>query len=220
MDVRYFPEIFDAKVLDAAKQIILTNEGSGADTEARWLIETPYVTELIGDALKLRAGGVVLDYGCGIGRLARTMIASFDCFVVGVDISAEMRRLSHDYVASERFLSVSPVQLDALIGAGLRFDAAIAVWVLQHCFAPAEDIARINRSLAVQARLFVLNMSKRAVPAITERGPSEFVWASDNVDVAKALRRAFRVVSVGKPDPSHVSNAADGAYWMSLEPGG
>jgi cyclopropane fatty-acyl-phospholipid synthase-like methyltransferase len=57
---------------------------------------------------------VVLDYGCGIGRLAKAMIDASGCSVVGLDTSPEMRKLADDYVGSDRFIAVSPSQFDAL----------------------------------------------------------------------------------------------------------
>ncbi len=216
---RYYPEIFDAADLDRAKEIILTQEGPDADTATRWAIETPYVMELISQALGPRPDSVVLDYGCGVGRLAKAMIEATGCAVIGVDISAAMRRLALDYVASDRFVAVSPDQFDMLVSAGLRVDAAIVVWVLQHAFAPASDIARLRRGLALHGKAFVLNMPKRAVPAViqdAETAPA-FTWAHDSCDVAALLREAFHVAAEGEPDTARVPNMADaGAYWLSL----
>jgi SAM-dependent methyltransferase len=215
----YFPDVFNVRDIEHAKRVILTDEGSGADTNARWTIETPYVMELIAGALALRRDMIVLDYGCGIGRLAKAIIEAFGCCVVGVDISASMRELAAAYVGSEQFVVLAPVQFDALVRGGLRVNAAIAVWVLQHCFAPADDIARIGRSLAPDGRMFVLNMPKRAVPAVLEGKSAEhgFVWALDGIDVTALLRGAFRVEAEGEPDKSRTPNMADaGAYWMSL----
>jgi SAM-dependent methyltransferase len=216
---RYYPDVFDVADIARAKKIILTEEGPGADTETRWAVETPYVMELIGGAFALRPEMLVLDYGSGIGRIAKAMIAASGCSVIGVDISPSMRALALDYVGSERFVALSPAQFDRLVAAGLRVHAAIAVWVLQHCFAPTDDISRIAGSLDADGRAFVLNMPKRAVPAVIEGEPAEkgFVWARDGIDVAALLRASFAVAAEGEPDRSRTPNMADaGAYWMSL----
>jgi SAM-dependent methyltransferase len=204
---RYFPQVFDVADVQRAKAIILTDEGPGADTETRWAVETPYVLELIQGALALRADMVVLDYGCGIGRMAKAMIDASGCSVIGVDISPSMRKLAEDYVRSDRFVVISPQQFDVMVGAGLRVHAAIAIWVLQHC------------SLADGGHCFVLNMRKRAVPALRDKAGADagFVWAADAVDVAALLRTAFRVEAQGEPDNTRVPNmAAVGADWFSL----
>ncbi len=216
---RYYPEIFDAADLKRAKEIILTDEGPGADSETRWSLETPYVMEVMDQALGLNADMVVLDYGCGVGRLAKAMIEAKGCAVIGLDISARMRDLARDYVASDRFITMSPGQFDLMVGAGLRVDAVIAVWVLQHSFAPAADIARIGRGLAAHGGGFVLNMPKRAVPAVIqgESPNGAFTWAHDGVDVAALLRAEFHVAAEGEPDKARAPNMADaGAYWLSL----
>jgi cyclopropane fatty-acyl-phospholipid synthase-like methyltransferase len=164
----------------------------------------------------LRPDTVVLDYGCGIGRVAKAMIEAFGCTVIGVDISRNMRRLAEDYVDSERFAAVAPQQFDTMVRAGLRVQAAIAIWVLQHCLTPTEDIDRIRRGVLANGRVFVLNMPKRAVPAKVADS-DQFVWVPDEVDVAALLRSAFTVQAEGVPDKSRTPNMADvGAYWMDL----
>jgi len=220
MAARYHPEIFNVANLQHAKSIILTNEGDGDDTETRWAAETPYVLELLTAALGLRSDMVVLDYGCGVGRMAKAMIDASGCSVIGVDISPTMRALAGDYVRSDRFVAVSPGQFDIMIGAGLRVHAAISVWVLQHCFTPSDDIFRIRGSLAPGGRVFVLNMPRRCVPAVRDGSPADgsgFVWAADGIDVAKLLRAAFQVESEGDLDRSRMPKMAEaGAFWMSL----
>lgn len=219
MTARYYPEIFDAPDSKAAKEIILTAEGPNADTETRWRHETPYVMELIGRALTIKPDQIVLDYGCGIGRIAKAMIEASGCFVIGVDISPKMRSLALDYVQSDRFVAVSPKQFDVLVNGGLRVDAVIAVWVLQHCLAPADDIARLRRALAPEGAGLVLNMPKRAIPAVIKEpdNSERFAWGADRIDVAALLREAFSVVQEGATDPTRTPNMADvGAFWMNL----
>ncbi len=145
MSLTYNPGIFAVSGVPEAMQIILTPDG--ASTAERWTNETPYIAELVGQSLALGADSVLLDYGCGVGRLAEALIARYGCRVVGVDISASMRALSVSYVGSDRFFACAPEMLDALSARGMAVDAAISVWVLQHCLRPAEDIARIRRAL-------------------------------------------------------------------------
>ena len=219
MRLRYYPGIFEVGDLETAKAVILTNEGPGADTDTRWALETPYVIEMIGQSLAPGPGAVVLDYGCGVGRLAKAMIEAFGCRVIGVDISAAMRTLSVGYVDDDRFVVLSPPQLDGLVGAGLRVHGAISVWVLQHCFSPADDIARIDRAMAAGSRGFILNMNSRAVPTVPDEpgSPSIFRWASDGVDVAALLRGVFNIDGEGAPDGARTPNMASvGALWMSF----
>jgi SAM-dependent methyltransferase len=192
MKATYFPEVFDVANLDQAKQIILTSEHS--TTAQRWETETPYVAELICQLIKLGPTSLVLDYGCGIGRMAKELIARQNCCVIGVDISASMRALAPGYVASERFVICSPGMIGMMVRGGLRFDAAIAIWVLQHCLNPADDINFIKSTLKRDADLFVLNNIHRAVPIKEAKG----VWANDQKDIGALLGDAFTVHEKGK----------------------
>jgi 2-polyprenyl-3-methyl-5-hydroxy-6-metoxy-1,4-benzoquinol methylase len=218
---QYYPGVFEVNDLQAAKSIILTDEGPGADTDTRWALETPYVTSLVAQHLGLAPGMLLLDYGCGIGRLARPLIEQFGCHVIGVDISASMRVLAPTYVEDERFSIVSPAQFDHLVGKGLRVDAAMSVWVLQHCVEPRQDAARIRRGLRPDGKAFVLNMLKRAVPALeTVESAYQFHWVSDEQDVPAILREGFDVEAEGQVDPDAAPNMADaGSVWMRLARG-
>lgn len=214
--LRYFPEVFEVRDLDSAKAVILTDEGPGADTHTRWEGETPYVLELIAQHLAPRPGMLILDYGCGVGRLARPLIEKFNCHVLGVDISATMRALAAEYVADDRFLAISPSQLDTLVDGGLRVHAALSVWVLQHCLKPVEDIDRIRRAMAPGGRGFVLNMRVRAMPTVEESSQApRFHWASDGLDIGGLLRESFTTEAEGAPEPGRAPNMTDaGAFWM------
>ncbi len=218
----YYPEIFNLQNEQDARAIILTNEGPGADTETRWAQETPYIVNLLNAHLMPGPGDLILDYGCGIGRLAKALIQHCGCHVIGVDISPEMRRLSLDYVGSERFTAVSPEILDSIIASGLRVSGAFCIWVLQHCFAPDRDIAKIKAALHGDGKFFVVNMPQRAIPVRREttRDDTEsnkFGWSSDNINVRDLLTGAFTVTAAGNIDMTMIPSPADvGAYWMSL----
>src|SRR5689334_11703310 len=97
----YHPDIFEVDDIESAKQIILTPE-VGTTTQERWERETPFLVEEIGRALGLDENSCVLDYGCGIGRLAKGLIERYQCFVIGMDISTGMLLLAPKYVWSER----------------------------------------------------------------------------------------------------------------------
>ena len=208
--VTYQPGIFDVATQDAAKRIILTADG--ASTEHRWLTETPYLTDLITSAVPLTGASLVLDYGCGIGRMAKALIERTGCKVIGTDISPSMRTLAVSYVASPNFMACPPEMLDELAARGLVCDAAISVWVLQHCPRLADDIVRIARALKPGGDLFVVNQRVRAVP--TERG-----WLDDGLDVFGLLRSTFEVRCEG---PLVAANTTDViaaiASWGAFRP--
>lgn len=188
---------FDVADEDAARRIILTTEYE-QDSAERWARETPYLAGLIGEQLPLGPDSLVIDYGCGIGRLAKALIERHGCHVLGVDVSERMRALAPDYVRSQNFSAISPHVLRSLGGAGLQATAAISVWVLQHCHRPDIDLGLIAAALRPQAPLFVVNEIGRAVP--TEEGR----WANDGLDIRQVLDARFALRQDGKLDTAVV----------------
>ena len=97
----YTPGIFDQNSIAAAKQVILTVPLDIADEF--WRRATVATGDLIMEAMRPTRDDVLLDFGCGIGRLAKELIGRTGCRIVGVDISDAMRRYATEYVASDRF---------------------------------------------------------------------------------------------------------------------
>ena len=183
----YSPAIFHTSNLEAAKAVIL-NPVPDMTTDQRWEVETQNLVAALAGVMKLDKQSRILDYGCGIGRVAKALIDRYDCSVVGVDISAEMRQLAVEYVKSDRFTVCEPADLDRMIAEGFRATGACACWVLQHCQEPARDIERINAALSPGAPFYVLNSDHRWVP--TDRG-----WASDGISIEQLLAARFDVIS-------------------------
>jgi SAM-dependent methyltransferase len=206
----YYPGIFDVADLHDARRIILTPEG-GLTTDERWESETPYLAGLIAENLKLSTSSVVVDYGCGVGRLAKELISRYGCRVVGVDISSNMRSLAGRYVASDKFSTCAP---ESLLALGEAFaDAALAVWVLQHCPRVDEDLERIRRSLKINGQLVVVNENHRCLP--TTRG-----WMSDGLDLEQILLSRFSLDARGRLDPEVMTKArSETTFWALYRAG-
>src|SRR5262249_57948400 len=118
----------------------------GISSAERWDRETRYHVEDIGTHLNMRPESLVLDYGCGLGRLAKELIETYHCRVIGVDQSRSMCLLAPGYVLSERFTVWLPMVLDKMIAGGFRVDAAICLWVIQHAADPLKTIERIRQA--------------------------------------------------------------------------
>ena len=183
-DPKYRPSIFDCADLDAAKRIIITTM-TAEENEYLWRVDTPLMAQLLVDHLKLSPASRVLDFGCGIGRIARALIEKVGCEIVGIDISASMRQMAQDYVASPRFSALEPARLaeDGLPGS---FGAAYAIRVIQHAEWPGEELTRIAGSLRPDGRFALVNSYERCVP--TTHG-----WATDGVDVLALANEIFRL---------------------------
>lgn len=182
----YRPQIFNARTLAEAKSIILTAEGAST-TEERWENETPFLTEQLIAALAPRPGTLLLDFGCGVGRLAKELIRRTGCMVLGVDIDLTMRLHAEGYVGDQRFSVVSPEAFRGMVEKGLRVDHAYTVWVLQHSAWPAEDIALIHGALVDGGHCTVVNGRQRCVP--TDQG-----WKNDGLEILAMLHARFAEV--------------------------
>lgn len=195
--------------MESAKFVIL-NPAPDMTTAERWEVETRNLVDLLGRITPLDGNSCVLDYGCGIGRLAKGLIDRYGCQVVGVDISARMRALAREYVQADRFIVCSPDELDQRVAGGLQATHACACWVIQHCLEPDTDLERIHSTLARGAWFFVLNSNLRWVP--TDHG-----WTQDGISVEKLLVARFEVVAKSDNPAEVVSPLLAGqSYWMLL----
>jgi SAM-dependent methyltransferase len=209
MQYTFAPEIFNVSDIASAKKIILTP--NGLTTEERWATETPYLADLIGKTLGITSASMILDYGCGIGRISRALIERFQCRMVGIDISPSMKVLSHDYVQSDCFFSCSNAMLSALIDRGMRFDGALSVWVLQHSPWPEQDINLIKRALSRGGGCFVLNNKRRFVPT------RELPWVDDGIDIKATLSQAFRLREEGSlPREVTTQSTHESSFWATF----
>lgn len=107
MSLYYYKDMFKVQDLEQTKNIILTEEQQGGDYRQRWERETEYMKTLFAGGLGDLSGKTVLDFGCGIGRLSKALLEQYDCRVLGVDISPDMRRMAAEYVNSDRFSVIS-----------------------------------------------------------------------------------------------------------------
>ncbi|MDF2576789.1 MAG: Methyltransferase domain [Chlamydiales bacterium] len=180
----YDSSVFETSDLFQAQQIILTASSSTA-MEERWEKETPEVASWIAESLNLGPHSYVLDFGCGVGRVAKELIGRYGCSVIGVDLSAEMRKLAVDYVNSDKFFVCSPEIFMKLLASGARVDHAYSIWVLQHIFEPNSDILKIKTAIRNQGKFFVLNSLYRWIPT------TDSSWAQDSIDVAALLKEQF-----------------------------
>ena len=209
----YRPDVFEVATVQQAMGIIVTPE-MGTTTAERWDKETAYLVEDIGRCLGPAADSCVLDYGCGIGRVAKGLIERYGCRVVGVDFSRSMQLMAPGYVLSERFVVWSPEVLGKMVEKGFRADAAICLWVIQHVAEPAKTIRQIAGAIRDGGMLYSLNQVRRAVP--TDRG-----WIDDRFDMRKGLCEVFAEEAFHSlPESATTPQLAGGSMIQVLRKGG
>lgn len=224
---QYFPQIFDQPNIERAASIILTPE-AGISTEQRWERETPYLADLLGKGLFSKGWAfskeqppLILDYGCGVGRLAVDLVDR-GAVVVGVDISASMRAQALQYAEGRpRFTVISPEMLPVLVAGGLRFDAAFSVWALQHVLDIKAVVACIKAALGSGGRIALVNSRRRLVPVVEagEGAPPGSVnqtWADDGFNLSAYMSQEFTPVLGRNLNPAKVGDAVAGSSFYGV----
>lgn len=194
----YYPQVFDTDTMEQARKVILTREGD-TTTEERWEKETPYLVQHIGGILQLSAESVVMDYGCGIGRLAKALMETYQCQIIGVDQSKKMLALAEAHVDSPQFTPCTLDELETrLADPAFAVDYVYCVWVLQHCLKPQEDITRIKRSLKPNGLVYLLNTHRRCVPSTQG-------WINDTLNIEALMDEAFTPHEIHPVSPEAIS---------------
>lgn len=186
----YTPNIFNAQNIEDAKKIILTKEGD-LETEQRWQKETPFLVDSIIENLKINENQTVLDFGCGIGRIAKELINKTNCNVIGVDISEDMRKMAVEYVNNDKFKVISPKDLELNAKKGFKVDSAYTIWVLQHCVKPQVEIDLIKSLLKKDSLFYVVNNNQSAIP--TNKG-----WVNNGINILELLKFKFEEIKEDK----------------------
>lgn len=130
--------LFKPGTIEQAKDMVVGN-CNGFSMQNRWEIETPLFAKAINKPLEIYSSVTeILDYGCGVGRLAKEVLnQNPHCTVTGVDASSDMLEKSKEYVNSNRYSISFPWELDE----NKKFDLIYCVYVLQHV--PSIEIREI-----------------------------------------------------------------------------
>lgn len=202
----YDPRIFTCRTTEEARQIILMPE-AGLSTNERWERETRWLAEMIQWPEGAR---LVIDYGCGVGRMMRASRPA----VIGVDISPSMRAQGEGYMehARQNCGFVPPECLELMVERGLRAQGAMAIWSLQHMARPDEAIRLVFNALLPGAPFYVVNREHRCVPAARD---GHFIWVHDGVDIGERLESGGFVLAHDEPMPETL--CAPGAWFRRYE---
>jgi ADP-heptose:LPS heptosyltransferase/SAM-dependent methyltransferase len=175
--------LFKPKNLEEGRHEVV-GDCNGFTMQQRWDAETPAFAEAI--LHFVHNEGKILDYGCGVGRLAKEILKqNKSVFVTGTDASGEMLREAKGYVNSKRFSKKFPQELNQ------KFDIAYLIYVLQHV--PAieirEILARIHSHL--KANGFLIYCSSDYRMAIRYDGQGFFDDRILGVDLQAEVSRFF-----------------------------
>lgn len=180
----YAPVFFESDNVEQLRRVILSAPAD-VDYEEYWDRSGRVMARTIATLLGLTPDSRVLDFGCGIGRLARPVIQTVGCRVTGVDLSHSMLATAVGYVDSPNFTPIHHKVFHAEPGAPL-FTGAYCALVLQHCLRPDIELAAIRRACVAGAPLLIVNAHHRFLP--TAAG-----WQDDGVDVLEIIRSMFHI---------------------------
>jgi SAM-dependent methyltransferase len=186
--------MFDPKDMNAARGWV-TGNCNGYDTEARWKEETPFIIQAISDKLipGEKSGKILLDFGCGPGRIARGLLeANNGLKILCVDQSEDMRRLAienlKEFEDRSEVLSVEEYTR-TYDHAKFQFDGVYCVYVLQHV--RLEDLDRIvDLVYNASDRLFLVNSVSRL--AVTDQG-----FKDDGKNILSMIMDRYEKIRVG-----------------------
>jgi len=172
-----------------ARSIILTSEDS--TTDARWEYETCWTLKMCETFTDITSNSIVLDWGCGVGRLSKALIDKFGCQVVGVDLEPKMLDFAKDYVNNNRFSAITRTEAYSQLPSKF-FTHTLSVWVFQHSIDLEKEIPLVYRSMQPGAWLLV-------VENITKAIPDAVAFFDDGVQTSNVLdNTGFETQATGK----------------------
>lgn len=179
--MRYVKEVFDPLTFDQAKHVVLTSDPANPN---KFEQETNFLISVLADEKLVNDQSVVLDFGCGMGRISKGLVNKFDCNVVGVDISDRMKTFAMLYVANpKKFKTLSTIDPNT-------FDVCLSVLALQHAENPKQEIEKIANGVKDGGVFILLNENKRLVPSDVDKD-GYVIWNDDFFDVFAETEKYF-----------------------------
>ena len=182
----YIKEAFQVESLEKAKHVVLS---SNEDDNEKFQRETDYSVSVIKEKVDLSEESLVLDFGCGMGRIAKELIEQFNCTVFGVDISKSMLHFAKQYVNNTRFFPLSTYTLKNTI------DVCISIFCLQHVESPAKEIDNLVDVLKPNGYFILLNEHKRFVPTNVDK-ERYVIWENDGFDVIEYVKTKLTLIEI------------------------
>jgi ubiquinone/menaquinone biosynthesis C-methylase UbiE len=155
---KFNPDFFKPFGIDHAKKIILMDN----TIPNQWESETEWTINFFSEKNLFTKDSIVLDWGCGIGRLAKPIIEKFNCKVVGVDFQPNMLKHATEYVNNSNFTAISNEEFFQLPDD--YFTVGISIWALMHTMNTTIIIEDIQKKLNYNSRFCVFDSNDKAWP--------------------------------------------------------
>src|SRR3990167_6647964 len=98
---------FKANGFEEGKHSVV-GDCNGFTMQERWNTETPAFADAILRRLKTK-DTIIVDYGCGVGRLAKEILAKNPgVSIVVLDASQDELKLAREYINDSRFTTILP----------------------------------------------------------------------------------------------------------------
>jgi 2-polyprenyl-3-methyl-5-hydroxy-6-metoxy-1,4-benzoquinol methylase len=184
--MNYIKQVFDATDLEVAKNICLSKDIRYPN---KFEEETQFLINFIKEKKIINSKTRVADFGCGVGRISKEIIETFNCNIVGFDISTHMLLLADQYVENpDRFKAQKYTK--EFVWKKNKFDLFLASFVLQHSEHPERDIDFIYNNLNDEGILILVNEPERLLPIDVKDGYA--VWYDDKINITELVSNKFR----------------------------
>ena len=187
--MQYNPKLFTPMDLNHAKDIVITPDPIDPNKFENFTNEA---IKIITDANIINETSCVVDFGCGMGRMSKAIVDTFNCEVIGVDLNLPMLKLATMYVNNpNKFVTCNSIDKDDSI------DVCLAMFVIQHVLDPKLEIKKIADILKPNGYFILLNETNlRLVPGGQAEDKS-IVWFTDGFDIYPEIEKYFnKVLSV------------------------
>jgi 2-polyprenyl-3-methyl-5-hydroxy-6-metoxy-1,4-benzoquinol methylase len=176
--MNYIKKAFDVTTITQAMNVVLSFE---EDKPEKFHKETQFLIDIIQNENIITTESTVLDFGCGMGRVSKEIVKTFDCSVLGFDISESMKTFATLYISNPRKFKTILQMPD-----NNSVDVCLSIFVLQHVENPKQDIENIVNALKPNGYLVLINEDNRFIPAnVDDNG--FIIWDNDKFNVFSEL---------------------------------